>query len=79
MKDEQGSIFSEEMAEMLNKFFTSVYTIEDLQEIPRVPIYYQGMEPLRKINVTRERVREKKKLNANKSPGPDGFDPREFQ
>ena len=82
LKDEQGRIISgdKEMAEIMNKFFTSVYTIEDLQDIPRVPIFYRGMEPLRKIKITVERVREKiRKLNACKSPGPDGLYPREIK
>ena len=82
LKDAQGNIISsdEGMAELLNEYFVSVYTKEDLQEIPSVPIVYQGSNPLRKINITIERVREKiRKLNGNKSPGPDGFYPREIK
>ena len=72
LKDAQGNIISsdEGMAELLNEYFVSVYTKEDLEEIPSVPILYQGTKPLRKINLTIERVREKiRKLNGNKSPG----------
>ena len=82
LKDAQGNIISsdEGMAELLNEYFVSVYTKEDLKELPSVPIFYQGTNPLRKINMTIERVREKiRKLNANKSPGPDGFYPREIK
>ena len=82
LKDAQGNIISsdEGMAELLNEYFVSVYTKEDLEEIPSVPILYQGTKPLRKINLTIERVREKiRKLNGNKSPGPDGFYPREIK
>ena len=82
LKDRQGNMISsdEGMADLLNEYFASVYTEEDLQQIPSVPILYQGNEPLRKINITVERVREKiKKLNASKSPGPDELYPREIK
>ena len=82
LKDAQGNMISDDegMAELLNEYFASVYTEEDLQEIPSVQILYQGNEPLRKINITLERVKEKiRKLNPNKSPGPDGFYPREIK
>lgn len=82
LKDEQDNIISsdEGMADLLNKYFVSVYTKENLQEIPSAAILYQGNNPLRKIDITLERVREKiRKLNANKSPGPDGFYPREIK
>ena len=82
LEDDQGNIISrdEDMAEILNKYFASVYTVEDLSEIPRVPVVYQGNEPLRKINITEERVREKiRKLNPTKSPGPDELYPRELK
>ena len=79
LKDQDGNIIStdEEMAELLNKYFASVYTEEDTSEIPDVAINYQGNEPLKKIEITEEIVKTKiKKLNQNKSPGPDGFHPR---
>ena len=38
---------------------------------------YRGNNPLRKIEVTVDKVKMKlKKLNSNKSAGPDGFYPR---
>ena len=82
LKDSQGNVIScdEGMAELLNEYFASVYTEEDLQGMPTVPARYQGNEPLEKINLTVERVKDKlKKLNPNKSPGPDGFYPREIK
>ena len=82
LKDVQGNVISsdEGMADLLNEYFASVYTEEDLQEIPSAPILYQGREPLQKINITLERVREKiEKLNVNKSPGPDEFYPKEIK
>ena len=79
LKDRTGSIMSsdEGMANILNEYFTSVYTEEDTSEIPIVPIVYRGNNPLRKIEITVDKVKMKlKKLNSNKSAGPDGFYPR---
>ena len=65
------------MANILNEYFASVYTEEDTSEIPIVPIVYRGNNPLRKIEITVDKVKMKlKKLNSNKSAGPDGFHPR---
>ena len=79
LKDRTGSIISsdEGMANILNEYFTSGFTEEDTSEIPIVPIVYQGNNPLRKIEITVDKVKMKlKKLNSNKSAGPDGFYPR---
>ena len=79
LKDTEGNIISsdEGMAELLNEYFASEYTKEDISEIPDVPIVYQGNNPLRKIEITEDKVRKKiRKLNPNKSQGPDGFHPR---
>ena len=79
LKDRTGSIISsdEGMANILNEYFVSVYTEEDTSEIPVVPIVYRGNNPLRKIEITVDKVKMKlKKLNSNKSAGPDGFYPR---
>ena len=46
-------------------------------EQPVVPIVYRGNNPLRKIEITVDKVKMKlKKLNSIKSAGPDGFYPR---
>ena len=79
LKDRTGSIISsdEGMANILNEYFTSGFTEEDTSEIPIVPIVYRGNNPLRKIEITVNKVKMKlKKLNSNKSAGPDGFYPR---
>ena len=79
LKDSKGNIISsdEGMAELLNEYFASVYTKEDISEMPDVPIVYQGKNPLRKIEITEEKIKRKiQKLNPNKSQGPDGFHPR---
>ena len=79
LKDRTGSIIStdEGMANIFNEYFASVYTEEDTSEIPIVPIVYRGNNPLRRIEITVDKVKMKlKKLNSNKSAGPDGFYPR---
>ena len=79
LKDRTGSIISndEGMANILNEYFASVYTEEDTSEIPIVPIVYRGNNPLRKMEITVDKVKMKlKKLSSNKSAGPDGFHPR---
>ena len=42
---------------MLNEYFASVHTEEDTSEIPIVPIVYQGNNPLRKIEITVDKVK----------------------
>ena len=79
LKDNEGTLISSDagMADLLNNQFVSVFTDEDVSEIPGMEIIYEGTMPLRKIIITEEIVRKKiKKLNPNKSPGPDGFHPR---
>ena len=79
LKDRTGSITStdEGMANIFNEYFASGFTEEDTSEIPIVPIVYRGNNPLRKIEITVDKVKMKlKKLNSNKSAGPDGFYPR---
>ena len=63
LKDRNNKTISsdEEMANTLNEYFTSVYTEEDTSKLPSAPISYQGNEPLRKIDITEEMVRNKLK------------------
>ena len=65
-----------EIAEKLNEFFASVFTAEDLGQIPQ-----PGQPPLTKelsqIMVNKDDVLDQiDKLIINKSPGPDGIHPR---
>ena len=79
LKNVEGNIISsdEGIAKLLNGYFASVYTKENISEIPEVPIVYKGNNPLRKIEVTEDKVKRKiKKLNPSKSQGPDSFHPR---
>ena len=79
LKNKEGRIVGNdlEMAEMLNEYFVSVFTEENVSNMPTVQIRYQGSNPLNEINITLAKVKEKlKKLNQNKSQGPDNFHPR---
>uniref|UniRef100_K7EXX2 Endonuclease/exonuclease/phosphatase domain-containing protein n=1 Tax=Pelodiscus sinensis TaxID=13735 RepID=K7EXX2_PELSI len=67
------------IAEKLNDFFASVFTAEDVGEIPESAPSFVGdeSEELSRIEVSLEEVLEQiEKLNVNKSPGPDGIHPR---
>ena len=64
-----------EKAEALNKFFVSVFTKEDVENIPEPPQYNIG-EVLTTINITPEIVLGKLiRLNPNKTPGHDQWHP----
>ena len=62
------------MAEMLNSWYCSVFTREDLQQIPEAEQLFNGDSPLTSVEFTPKLVSEKlKKLNPNSAPGPDGI------
>ena len=65
----------EEKANVLNDFFASVFTREDLSHVPEPELKFDG-QPLETIEITEEEVlKHLKKLNPTKSPGPDGLQP----
>jgi uncharacterized protein (DUF4415 family) len=78
LKLEDGTLTASghEKVERLSRFFSSVFTQEDMTHMPdfnSVPINSQ----LANINITEDLVEKKTKaLNPNKSPGPDGIHPR---
>ena len=62
----------QQMANILNSFFCSVFTEEDMQNFPEIGQQYQGDEPLINVTFTSEKVREKlTKLKPSAAPGPD--------
>ena len=66
---------SKDKAETLNEFFSSVFTLEDLHDIPAAPTYLVE-EVISTIDITPDIVREKlQSQNPNKSPGHDNLDP----
>ena len=65
---------------MLNMFFTSVFTREDLVNIPTMEPLYRGEAPLGTTHFSAELVKEKiNKTRHNAAPGPDGISPRILQ
>ncbi len=50
----------EQQAQVLNKFFSSVFTEEDLSQIPNLEKRYQN-DPLENIHITAEMVLKKLK------------------
>lgn len=62
----------QEMADILNNFFCSVFTEEDLANIPEPEQLYHGEDPLTNVKFTRNKVKDKlAKLKPSAAPGPD--------
>ena len=79
LKKEDGSFAhsDDEKAEMLNSFFASVFTDEDVSFIPTPDKMYHGEDSLSNIKIEVDDVKKEiKKLKPAKSPGPDGLHPR---
>ena len=68
----------EQICCILNTFFASVFTVEDVRDIPSVPaIELHNNNVLRSISITESDVSKCiDKLKVNKSPGPDSISPR---
>ena len=65
-----------EKAELFNQYFKEVFTKEDLVNVPDVERKIID-KMLEEVEITEEKVEKKlKKLNQNKSPGPDNVHPR---
>ena len=62
------------MAEMLNSWYCSVFTQENLLEMPEAEQLFTGESLLISVKFTSKLVHEKlKELNPNAAPGPDGL------
>jgi Reverse transcriptase (RNA-dependent DNA polymerase)/Endonuclease-reverse transcriptase len=75
LKDGQGSIVSDKkkMAEMLNSYFSSVFTVEGDEEVPKAD-NENCRTRLTDIQIDEAAVSKKiKDLKATSSPGPDGI------
>ena len=70
----------ENMAEILNDFFCSVFTREDVSVIPEAEQRYHGADPLVNVHITATKVQIKlEKLKPSSAPGPDKLWPRILQ
>ena len=62
----------QEMANILNSFFCSVFTEEDMANFPEPDLQYHGEDPLTNVTFTSEKVKEKlSRLKPSAAPGPD--------
>ena len=79
LKDSTGATVTDDssMANVLNCFFSSVFTEEDLNNLPVPKKMYHGNNPLNRVEFSEELVKEKLvKLKLYSAPGPDGLWPR---
>ena len=77
LKDKDNIVSDDkEMVELLNAFFTSVFTEEDLSNVPQIDKLYNG-DPLTSVSFLPEQVKEKiLKVRTTSAAGPDKFYPR---
>ena len=78
LENNGGNIISDgfQMAEVLNEYFSSVFTTEDISSLPVPFTKFEGSksEHLGQLFITPEMIAKKiKKMKDNKSPGVDGI------
>ena len=72
----EKAITTQQKAETLNAYFSSVFTEEDESNIPDVTTRNYNDAPLTSIEFTEESIKSKLlKMDENKSPGPDQIHP----
>ena len=84
LENNRGNILSDgfHMAEVVNEYFSSVFTTEDISSLPVPFTKFEGnkSEHLGQLFVTPEMIAQKiKKMKDNKSPGVDGIPPKLFK
>jgi hypothetical protein len=80
LKNRKKEVITEdqEMAELLNEFFSSVFTRESSGEVPQAE--ETGAEGMKEVRFTEKKVQEKiRKLREAAAAGPDGIGPRILQ
>jgi len=66
-----------ELSQEFNNFFASVFTDEDLSDVPQATNMSSLVSEIDSIEIDEDRVRKcMRKLRADKSPGPDDISPR---
>ena len=78
MINSNGKLTSDdkEKCDILNNFFNSVFTKEDLENVPKFQCPKSINTSLQTCSITVDDMKKAlEKLNANKSPGPDSFHP----
>ncbi len=78
LKDNKNQLHTNdtEIVDILNTTFSSVFTAENLSNLPDPEHMYTGASPLSNVIITEDMVRKKiNGLNTNKSPDPDSIHP----
>ena len=79
LKDDKNNLVTEdkEMTEILNSWYSSVFTREDCTNIPQAEQLHPSQESLTDIEMTLTSVRKKlQNLKTSSAPGPDKISPR---
>ena len=78
IRNDQGDSVTDDLekAELFNQYFSEVYTVEDLENLPQTPTYQVNRE-INKCLLTTEKLRKQlDKLNISKAAGPDQLHPK---
>ena len=78
IRNDQGDSVTDDLekAELFNQYFSEVYTVEDLENLPQTPTYQVNRE-INKCLLTTEKLRKQlDKPNISKAAGPDQLHPK---